>query len=248
MPTRAVIVDDEELARKRLRRLLKRYEDSIEIVGEASNGDEAVAVIAAAHPEVVFLDVQMPGPDGFEVLRRLTVKPIIVFVTAYDQYALRAFEENSVDYLLKPVEQARLDKTIEKIRRMNAGGTSSGGEAIGRLLSLLAREPLRRIKVQVGEKIYLIDIDEVSYFESREKYTYLHTVDKEYVIDETLGELERKLDPKTFIRVHRAHIVNVRFIRELVKWFAGRYKLRLADKNATELVVSRGYTQNIRQL
>lgn len=248
MRIRTIIVDDEELARKRLRRLLKKHDATVEIVGEASNGDEALETIASSHPDIIFLDVQMPGLNGFEVVRRLTDKPYIVFATAYDRYALQAFEENSVDYLLKPIEQARLDRTMDKIHRLFEHLSHPINENIERVLAQLSRESLKRLKVQVGEKIYLIDCADIAYFESKEKYTFLHTADKEYLIDTTLNDLESKLDPSNFIRIHRSHIVNVSFIRELVKWFAGRYKVRLKDKNVTELTVSRGYTDQIRRL
>jgi len=248
MPLRAVIVDDEELARKRLRRLLKRHEAEVNIIGEAANGQDAVDIITETRPDVIFLDVQMPDMSGFDVVRRLEVKPFIVFATAYDQYALQAFEENSVDYLLKPIEQKRLEKTLEKIRGLSGHTPRQLDENLERFLAQLARETLRRIKVQVGDKIYLIDIGDVTYFEAREKYTYLHTIEKEFLVEATLAELEGKLDPSAFIRIHRAYIVNVRHIREIVRWFAGRYKLRLADKASTELIVSRGYSERIRNL
>jgi two-component system LytT family response regulator len=248
MRIRAVVVDDEDLARRRLLKLLLKYGEELEVVGEAANGDEAVAVISSLRPDVVFLDVQMPGCDGFEVVRRLREKPFIVFATAYNEYALKAFEENSVDYLLKPVEQKRLDRTVDKLRRF--AGTSSLGmdENIVKMLSRLASPPLQRLKVSLGDKIYLIDLPDIAYFESRDKATYLHTTDREYVIPETLADLEEKLDGSTFVRIHRAHIVNVKFIRELVRWFAGRYKVRLKDKNETELIAARGYADRIRRL
>jgi len=245
---RAVIVDDEELARKRLAKLLRAFGDDIEIVGEASHGEEAVGVITTARPDVVFLDVQMPGFDGFEVVRRLEVKPFIVFVTAYNEYALRAFEENSIDYLLKPVEQARLEKTVEKLRRLLGASSLRMDANIEKLLARLAAPPLERIKVTLGDRILLVDIADIAYFEAKDKYTYLHTSEKEYAIDGTLADLEGKLDGAQFVRIHRAFIVNVRFIREIVRWFAGRYKVRLKDNPGTELIVSRSYADAIRRL
>ena len=248
MRIRAVVVDDEDLARRRLRKLLLKYGEEVEVVGEAANGEEAVALISSLRPDVVFLDVQMPGCDGFEVVRRLQEKPFIVFATAYNEYALKAFEENSVDYLLKPVEQKRLDRTLEKLRRFVGTSSLSVNENIERMLSRLASPPIQRLKVSVGDKIYLIDLPDIVYFESREKYTYLHTTDREYMIDETLADLEVKLDKSTFVRIHRSYIVNVKFIRELVRWFAGRYKVRLKDKSETELIATRSYADQIRRL
>jgi two-component system LytT family response regulator len=248
MRIRAVVVDDEDLARRRLLKLLLKYGEDLEVVGEAANGEEAVAVISALRPDVVFLDVQMPGCDGFEVVRRLQEKPFIVFATAYNEYALKAFEENSVDYLLKPVEQKRLDRTVDKLRRFLGTSSLRMDENIAKMLSRLASPSLQRLKVSLGDRIYLIDLPDIAYFESRDKYTYLHTTDREYVIPETLADLEGRLDGSTFVRIHRAYIVNVNFIRELVRWFAGRYKVRLKDKNETELIATRGYADRIRTL
>lgn len=248
MRLRAVVVDDEDLARRRLLKLLLKYADRLEIVGEAANGEEAVALISSTGPDVVFLDVQMPGCDGFEVVRRLKEKPFIVFATAYNEYALKAFEENSVDYLLKPVEQKRLDRTMEKLRKFAGGPASGVNENIEKMLSRLAPPGLRRLKVTLGDRIILIDVPDVVYFESRDRYTYLHTSDREYVIDETLTDLEGKLDGSAFVRIHRSLIVNVNFIREIVRWFAGRYKVKLKDAKETELIAARSYAGNIRRL
>ena len=248
MHLRAIIVDDEELARKRLRKMLRDYEEDLEVVGEAENGQDAVDKIEALHPELIFLDVQMPGFDGFEVVRRLRVKPFIVFTTAYDEYALKAFEENSIDYLLKPIEQKRLDKAVEKLGRVYASSKPQINENVERFLSQLASPPLKRLQVKSGDKILLIDTDSITYFEAKDKYTFLHTVDHEHIVEPTLAELEEKLDKLTFVRIHRSLIVNLNFIREMVKWFGGKYKIRLKDKQQTELVVSRGYVDRIRKL
>ena len=248
MRIRTVVVDDEDLARRRLLKLLRKYGEDLEIVGEASNGGDAVALIASLRPDVVFLDVQMPGCDGFEVVRRLKEKPFIVFATAYNEYALKAFEENSVDYLLKPVEQVRLDRTVEKLRRILGTSSLALSENVEKMLARLASPPLRRMKVNLGDRIFLIDLEEIAYFESRDKYTYLHTTDREYMIDESLTDLEGKLDGATFVRIHRSFIVNVNFIRELVRWFAGRFKVRLKDKKETELIAARSYAGRIRRL
>jgi len=248
MLLRAVVVDDEDLARRRLRKLLLKYGDQLEVVGEAANGEDAVSLISSLRPDVIFLDVQMPGCDGFEVVRRLKERPFIVFATAYNEYALKAFEENSVDYLLKPVEQKRLDRTVEKLRKFTGSPGSGLNENIEKMLARLAAPGIRRLKVTLGDRIILIDLPDVVYFESREKYTYLHTVEREYVIDGTLADLEGKLDGSTFVRIHRACIVNVNFIREIVRWFAGRYKVRLRDAKETELIAARSYAGNIRRL
>jgi two-component system, LytTR family, response regulator len=248
MRLRVVIVDDEELARKRLRKMLKKYEAEVEVVDEARNGEEAVDRIDAVRPDAIFLDVQMPGFDGFEVVRRLKAKPYIVFATAYDEFALKAFEENTVDYLLKPIEQRRLDKAVDKLRRLFDRQALRLDENVERLLSRLAAAPLKRLQVRVGDKIVLLDTADVAYFEAKDKYTFLHTTDQKYIVDLTLAELESKLDTTEFVRIHRSTIVNLKHMLELVKWFGGKYKMRLKDKGKTELVVSRGYVDRIHRL
>ncbi len=248
MHLRALVIDDEELARKRIRKMLLKYEGELQVVGEARNGEEAVEKTESSHPDVIFLDVQMPPFDGFEVVRRLRQKPFIVFTTAYDEYALKAFEENSVDYLLKPIEEARLDRAVEKLRRLFDASSLHLDANVERLLSRLASPPMRRLQVKSGDRILLIDTEDIVFFEAKDEYTFLHTVNQEYIIDLTLADLEEKLDKGSFIRIHRSSIINVKFIRELVKWFGGKYKVRLKDKGQTELVVSRGYVDRIERL
>lgn len=248
MHLRAIVIDDEELARKRLRKMLRSYEKDLEVVGEAENGEDAVNKIETLHPDLIFLDVQMPGFDGFEVVRRVRHKPLIVFTTAYDEYALRAFEENSVDYLLKPIEQKRLDRAIEKLRLLQQSPQPAVYDHLEQLLSRLASPPLQRLQVKTGDKIVLIEIGEVAYFEAKDKYTFLHTFEQEHLIEMTLTELEEKLDKSSFVRIHRSTIVNLKYVREMVKWFGGKYKVRLRDKAKTELVVSRGYVGRIQKL
>jgi two-component system LytT family response regulator len=245
---RAIIVDDEDLSRARLKKMLGKYRDELEIIADARNGEEAVEKSDALNPDVIFLDIQMPGLNGFEVVRRMKTKPYIVFVTAYDEYALKAFEENTVDYLLKPIEQERLDKTIQKLRRGFEGQKIGLDENIERFISRMTTGKPKRLQVKVGEKILLLDMAEIVYFEARDKYTFVHTTDHEHIVDYTLAELEAKLDNSDFVRIHRSAIINLEYLQELVKWFGGRYKVRLRDKNRTELVVSRGYVDNIHRL
>lgn len=188
MRVRAIIVNDEELARKRLRKLLKKYESELEIVDEARNGEEAVERVNAVCPDVIFLDVQIPGFDGFEVVRRLKSKPHIVFATAFDEFALKAFEENTVDYLLKPIEEKRLDKAMEKLRQLFDSKSLRLDENVERLLARLAAAPMKRLQVKIGDRIVLVEIADVVYFDAKDKYTYLHTPDQKYIIDLTLAE------------------------------------------------------------
>ena len=248
MQVRALIIDDEDLARNRLRKMLSKYSGEIEIVGEAGNGEEAVEKTDALRPDVIFLDVQMPPFDGFEVVRRVRQKPFVVFTTAFDEYALKAFEENSVDYLLKPIDEARLERAVQKLRRILKEPPRKLDENVERLLAQLASPPLKRIQVKSGDRIFFIDTEEIVYFEAKDKYTFLHTAGQEHIIDLTLAELEDKLDKWKFVRVHRSAIVNVDYIKELIRWFGGKYKVRLKDKAQTELVVSRGYADRIQSL
>jgi two-component system, LytTR family, response regulator len=248
MHIRVIIIDDEELARKRLRKMLQDFKSELLIIDEAGNGKEAVEKIETLHPDVIFLDIQMPGYNGFEVIRRLHAKPFIVFVTAYDEYALKAFEENTVDYLLKPIEQRRLGKAIEKIRQLFNHQALRLDENVERLLSRLSAAPLKRLQVRMGDKIILVELADAVYFEAEDKYTFLHTADQKYILDLTLAELESKLDTTEFVRIHRSAIINLKYILELVKWFGGKYKVKLKDKNRSVLVVSRGYVDRIRRL
>jgi two-component system LytT family response regulator len=248
MHLRAIVIDDEELARKRLQKMLRSYGKDLEVVGEAINGQDAVEKIESLLPDLIFLDVQMPGFDGFEVVRRLRHKPLIIFTTAYDEYALKAFEENSVDYLLKPIEQKRLDKAIDKLRRLRPSTQPSAYDHIEHLLSRLASPSLQRLQVKTGDKIILIDVGDIFYFEAKDKYTFMHTIDQEHLIEMTLAELEEKLDTINFVRIHRSTIVNLKHVREMVKWFGGKYKVRMKDKAQTELVVSRGYVDRVQKL
>ncbi len=249
MKFRAVIVDDEAIARRRLRKLLAPHAAQVEIVGEAASGPEAVERIQALRPDLVFLDIQMPGMDGFEVLRALSEPPLVIFTTAYDEYALRAFEENSVDYLLKPIQAQRLAAALEKLKKFTGKGQEAWQSSIQKLLAAL--EPgafLRRVKVRVGERVLLIDIDSVAGFRAEHKYTTVYTRDQAYVIEDSLASLEARLDPQQFIRIHRSAIVNVAFIQEIVKPPGENPVVRLRCARLREWPVSRGYAGNLERI
>jgi len=240
---RAFLVDDEPLALKRLERMLAATK-RVEIAGTSSDPVEAVPRILEAKPDVLFLDIQMPGMTGFEMLARLQPQPWVVFTTAYDRYALEAFGVNSVDYLLKPIEAAQLDRALDKIERLR--GTSATPPAMAELIERLAaaagaKTPAYpgRIASKVGERIEFIDLDQVTHFFASDKLTFAATPAKNYAVDYTIQELEQKLDPAQFVRVHRATLVNVAHVQELHSWFAGRLMLRLKDPKHTEIAVSR---------
>jgi len=258
---KAVLVDDEQLARDELGYLLGQI-GGVDIVGQAGDGVEALAVIDRSDPEVVFLDVQMPGLTGFEVARRLLESgpsAHIIFVTAYDQHAIEAFEVNAVDYLLKPVDQGRLEKALERARRRivferlessaepSAGGVSN--QQLEKIVQLVAERQNRRdqLAVKIGERFMLVQADEIIYAslvdDSINVVTGQHAGTSNF---RTLDELQARLDPAVFWRVHRSHLVNIHKIKEIVPWFSRNYILRMKDANATEIPVSRTQTRRLR--
>lgn len=256
MQCTALIIDDEPLARKRMISLLEPFSSEIEILGEAGSGAQAVKMIHELLPDVVFLDIQMPDMDAFEVLHSLDADdvPLVIFTTAYDNFALKAFEENTVDYLLKPVDPERLAAAVEKLRRQIPMADEETSIPAGfnweKLKNLVDMSGfyLQRLQVKVGDRILFVNIDEVIRFHSEEKYTTVYTVNNHYVIDTPLVELEKKLDPRHFTRVHRSHIVAIDYIAECRKGDAGRMVMVLRDKMNTQLVVSRSLVKKIRSL
>lgn len=255
MQCTALVIDDEPLARKRMISLLEPYSSEIEILGEAGSGTQAVKMIHEMLPDVVFLDIQMPDMDAFEVLHSLQGDdvPLVIFTTAFDNFALKAFEENTVDYLLKPVDSERLAVAIEKLRRLIPqvdDMTVPPGFSWEKLCNLVDMSALylQRLQVKVGDRIVFVNIDEIIRFHSEEKYTTVYTVNGQYVIDTPLVELEKKLDPRHFTRVHRSHIVAIDYIAECRKGDAGRMVMVLRDKAATQLVVSRSLVKKIKAL
>jgi two-component system, LytTR family, response regulator LytT len=257
MDLRAVIVDDEQLARDELGYLLGRV-GGIEVIGQAGNGLEALNTIERLQPEVVFLDVQMPGLTGFEVARRMldTDAPAhIIFVTAYDQHAIEAFEVNAVDYLLKPVDQARLELALQRTRRriatdrsIEAGGSIN--DQLEKIVQLVADRQSRRerLAIKVGERFLLVQAEDIIHAslvdEGIAVVTSQHAGTSNY---RTLDELQARLDPSVFWRVHRSHLVNINKIKEIVPWFSRNYILRMKDEKATEIPVSRTQTRRLRE-
>jgi len=252
-------VDDEQLARDELGYLLGQV-GGIEIIGQAGNGVEALTTIDKLHPDVVFLDVQMPGLTGFEVARRMLdtqAASHIIFVTAYDQHAIEAFEVNAVDYLLKPVDPARLEVALERARRRiatdrpvrdgTAGVSSADLEKIVRLVSE-HQSRRERLAIKVGERFLLVQAEEIVYAslidESLTVVTDQHRGVSNY---RTLDELHERLDPTVFWRVHRSHLVNINKIKEIVPWFSRNYILRMKDEKSTEIPVSRNQTRRLRE-
>lgn len=241
---RAFLVDDEPLALKRLSRMLAAT-GRIRITGQSNDPSDAIAAILETKPDVLFLDIEMPGMTGFEMLARIHPQPLVVFTTAYDRYALDAFGVNSIDYLLKPIEAAQLDRALDKIERIRAGSETQ--PALRELLDHVAAlanstkppEYPDRIASRIGERVEFIELARVTHFFASDKLTYAATPSKNFIVDQTIQELEHKLDPRKFFRIHRATLLNLDYIHELHAWFGGRMMLRLKDEKKTELTVSR---------
>jgi two-component system, LytTR family, response regulator len=254
-PLRTVVVDDEQLARDELCFLLGRLE-GVEVVGQAEDGIEALKVVEEQGPELVMLDVQMPGLTGFEVARRLLRAGIdsqFVFVTAYDQHAIQAFEVNAVDYLLKPVEAGRLGTAVERVRRRirtdRPAPRAQNGE-FDRLLQLLSERQERReqLAVKVGDRFLLIQSDEMVHASVEDDVITVVTTSLSGTSNyRTLDELQARLDPSVFWRVHRSHLVNINRIKEIVPWFSRNYILKMRDARGSEIPVSRSQTKRLRE-
>jgi DNA-binding LytR/AlgR family response regulator len=238
---RVLIVDDEPLARARTRRLLDEIGGAT-VAGEASSVAEARQLVAAVTPDVVLLDIQMPGEDGFALLEGLEPRPAIVFVTAFDQYAVRAFEEHALDYLLKPFRKERLAEALDRARR----DVSKPDDLAQRLAALLATRPLERLTVRVGNRQLILRVDEVTWFGAEDKLVFAATDGDRHWVNFTLDQLEKRLDPQRFFRTHRGAIVNLDFAAALRQGFAGTYALQLKDAARTEVPVSRARARALR--
>jgi len=251
MDLRVVVVDDEQLARDELGYLLGQV-GGIDIVGEAGNGPEALSTIDHLKPDVVFLDVQMPGLTGFEVARRLAATRAtsqIVFVTAFDQYAIEAFEVNAVDYLLKPVDPARLQVAVERARRRGSTDVPID-DRIEKIVQQVAERQSRRdrLAIKVGERFFLVQAADIIYASLADDAVTVVTGQQTGTSScRTLDELQAQLDPAVFWRVHRSHLVNINKIKEIVPWFSRNYMLRMKDLKATEIPVSRLQTKRLRE-
>jgi two-component system LytT family response regulator len=246
MCMRTLIVDDEAPARERLKRLLASLE-GVKVIGEARDGVQAVEMIEAQSPDLVLLDIQMPGLDGFGVIEALEDPPAVIFVTAYDQYAIRAFEVHALDYLLKPFSQKRLAKAIHHAREALAEGQDLAAQ-LGSLLESLAAEGryLNRLAVRDGDRIRVLEVGEVDWIGVEDEQVKVHVGDQAYAIRRTLAELEARLDPDRFFRAHRSTIVNLDRIQEVIPWFKGSHILRLTT--GAEVDLSRARARVLRKI
>jgi two-component system, LytTR family, response regulator len=247
---RALIVDDEPLAREKIIDLLAA-DVGIEIIGECADGLSAVAAIEAQAPDLLFLDVQMPELDGFGVVELIEAErmPVVIFVTAYDQYALRAFEVHALDYLLKPFDRDRFGKALQRARRQiehARAGTMS--EQLAALLTDLKAKPkrLERLVIKAGGRVFFLRADEIDWIGAAANYVRLHIGKENHLLRETINALAEKLDPEKFLRIHRSTIVNLERIKELQPWFHGDYVVILHD--GTQLTSSRSYREELHKL
>jgi two-component system LytT family response regulator/two-component system response regulator LytT len=255
-PLRVVVVDDEQLAREELCFLLGQA-GGVDVIGQAVDGVEALRLVGEVRPDLVFLDVQMPGLTGFEVAERLIqadALPQVVFVTAFDQYAVDAFSVNAIDYLLKPVDRVRLDQALDKVRRRlvseQAAKLPLAPADLERVIEAVQARQGRRdqIAIRVGERFVLVQADEI---------VHASVVDETLVVStntvsgtsnyRTLEELQARLDPAVFWRVHRSHLVNITNIKEIVPWYSRNYILKMKDAKATQIPVSRSQTKRLRE-
>jgi two-component system LytT family response regulator/two-component system response regulator LytT len=254
MKITALIVDDEQPARDELGFLLKGFPD-VEVVGQGKNGVEAVNLIRELNPRVTFLDVQMPGLDGFGVIKKLLEKkvrlPYFVFATAYDHYAVQAFEVNALDYLLKPIAKPRLEKAIAKLRRMIETAASTS-DKLDRLVHMMEERPpaqKNKLVVKSQGRLFLVDAEEIIFATIEDGVISIFARHLEGISNfRTVEELQSNLDPKVFWRVHRSYLVNVNHIKEVVPWFKSSYQLKMQDRKQTEIPVSRAQTRKLREL
>jgi two-component system LytT family response regulator len=251
MELTAFLVDDEPLAITRLERLIEE-DGRLRVAGSATDPEEAVRALDRERPDVVFLDIEMPGMTGFDVLARVAAQPLVVFTTAYNQYALRAFEVNSIDYLLKPVEPQQLERAINKLERIAGGRQAKPDVAsvLDQLAAALRGERSRyptRLASRVGERVQFVELARVTHIYAKDKLTFAATPGKDHCVDATIAELEERLDPEKFIRIHRSTIVNIECVHELFSWFGGRMLVRLNDAKKTELTVARDRVRELKE-
>jgi two-component system LytT family response regulator len=252
MKLRAYLVDDEPPALERLHRLLGQT-NRVEVIGSATEPEEAVEALSADPPDVCFLDIEMPRLNGFEVLARLPSQPIVIFTTAYNQYALQAFAVNSVDYLLKPVDPDSLERALTKIERLRSSAQVVQPDFQVMLQQL--RNSLRetkpeyptRIASRLGDRLWFLDLDRVTHFYAEDKLTYAVAGGKVYCVDHTIAELESNLDPRQFARIHRGTLVNFAWIKEIGLLTGGALNVRLKDAKETELTVARDRAREFKE-
>ena len=247
MTYKVIIVDDESAARLRMRQLLANYESEFQLIGEAYNGLTAITQIENLQPDLVFLDIQMPDKNGFEVLAALSYQPMVIFTTAYEDYAIQAFEVHSVDYLVKPIEASRLAKTIQKLKQFQGSNQPDNNDKWQKLLAQFQPKKEKfALTIKNGDRIILLRFEEITYLKATDKYVTIHTIGgQRHLSDLTLNELMEKL-ATNFIRVHRSTIINQDFILEAKRFFKGRFIITLRDGQGTNIRSSASYSAVIK--
>jgi len=247
-PYKAIIVDDEPAARRLMKNLLSEYTYVITVIDEASNGREAIQKIEALQPDLVFLDIQMPDLTGFEVIEQLNPKPNIIFTTAYEQYAIKAFETFSIDYLLKPIKEERLKQSIEKIKQfgqLNQSIDISGLQQI--IKQIQSPQKSTALAIKTGDRIILLRYETIVYLEAQDKYVFAFTTEgQKYITDQSLSAMESKL-PSQFYRIQKSYIINRERIKEMHRHFNGRYLFIMDDKTGSRLTSGRTYHDSIKR-
>lgn len=246
-PFKAIVIDDEPAARRLIKNLLLDHSSIVEVIGEAGNGGEAIRKIEELRPDVIFLDIQMPDLTGFEVLERLKEKPNIIFTTAYEQYAIKAFETFSIDYLLKPIKEERLAQSLEKLKlfgRLAQPIDLAGLQEIIRQFQV--PQKATALPIKTGDRINLIRFENISYMEASDKYVFVHTIDGQKLLtDQSLSHLEEKLPPG-FYRIQKSYIINKNRIKEMHRHFNSRYLFVMDDKSGSRLTSGRTYHDAIK--
>jgi two-component system LytT family response regulator len=244
---KAIVIDDEPAARRLMKSLLAEHKNVLEVIAEAGTGTEALEKIETLRPDVIFLDIQMPDLTGFEVIEKLSHKPNIIFTTAYEQYAIKAFETFSIDYLLKPIKEERLEQSIDKLRQFGKVNAQLDVSGLQEMINQLKAPPkATALPIKTGDRIILIRFENICYLEAQDKYVFVFTSDgQKHLTDQTLSTLEVKLPPQ-FYRIQKSYIINKEKIREMHKHFNGRFLFVMDDKSGTRLTSGRTYYDPIK--
>jgi len=243
-----IVVEDEYPARLRMKQLLEEYKESIQLIGEVDTGKKAIDLIQEKQPDVIFLDIQLPDMTGFDVLSKIEGTPLIVFTTAYSEYALKAFESYSIDYLVKPISAERFAKAMDKL--LNWGDKSKLDLSLIQEMFLQLKQPKESFSfaIKLKDKILLVDYKNIAFFNAEDKYVNIHLENgKSYLLSKTLTQLSEDLPPE-FVRVHRSYIVNQKRVVEIQKFFKGKYKLKLSDVNGTKVLTGETYKELVEKL
>jgi two-component system, LytTR family, response regulator len=244
---KAIVIDDEPAARRLMKSLLLEHKETVEVIAEAGNGSEAIEKIEALKPDLIFLDIQMPDLTGFEVIEKLQHKPNIIFTTAYEQYAIKAFETFSIDYLLKPIKEERLEQSIAKLKQFGKSESILDISGLQQIIGQLkAPQKATALPIKTGDRIILVRFEQIVYLEANDKYVFIYTTEgQKYLTDQTLTALEEKL-PQQFYRIQKSFIINKEKIREMHKHFNGRFLFMMDDKPGTKLTSGRTYYDAIK--